>query len=539
MTFGTTLALVSLLLILVQVIDIAVRQVIGDFLRNSGNESLAWDGLPASAQDVLLVVPVIVVGLESVEAALNCLERNIAADRDFALPVALVTDMFDSRTREHPLDAHILAKLVDGLEAISHKHLNDVYLLHRERTWNPGERVWMGWERKRGKLLDLNRFLMGEEVQSLQLLVGERAGLAKVSKVITLDVDATLQSGGCSALSRRLDEIMASEGDRRTCILQPLPCACIIGDEPGSLFERMQCAPLSATVEGAAFDPYQHFFSQGSFYGKGIYQVKQFHEAAVRAAPANLLLSHDILEGALAGSQMCCDIKIYEPVPGSLRADLRRRHRWTRGDWQLAPYLFLPLPARFSPFVVPKLSGLSKWKLLDNLRRSLTPIAFTYGYFYAAVAIGNASLLAIILFASALSELIAYSRLIIRATTERRHTGLLGDLWLLACRSAVLIALTPTAAWISVNAIATAIWRLYVSKQGLLEWEPYGDPRQNAQGALLKRCAIVIPSVATAVFLYSLVVYCQREFSVGVYIVLFAWVFSPMVLCLERRPKEG
>ena len=246
----------------------------------------------------------------------------------------------------------------------------------------------MGHERKRGKLADLNVFLRGGGSDAFSAIVGNTTMLSEVKYVITLDTDTQLpretahQFVGAMAhpLNRPRVDPLCAEGDLGRVnegygVLQPRIGASL------SSTNRSEYARLFGGEAGidpytrVVSDVYQDLFYEGSFIGKGIYDVDAFERTLCRRFPENRILSHDLLEGCYVRSGLLSDVQLYEEFPSSYRTDVSRRHRWIRGDWQLATWLLSRVPGPNGGYQRNLLSALSRWKLMDNLRRSLVPVA--------------------------------------------------------------------------------------------------------------------------------------------------------------------
>ena len=301
-----------------------------------------------------------------------------------------------------PEDESLLQLARNGIESLNAKYRtaaeaagnhgsgDTFFLFHRPRRWNPEERIWMGYERKRGKLADLNALLRGGAADAFSLVVGDTAPLSNVKYVITLDTDTQLprdaarQFVGVMAhpLNRaRFDGTGVPPGTERVTegygILQPRVSVSLPGANR-SWFARMHAGdPGIDPYTRAVSDVYQDVFGEGSFIGKGIYDVDAFERALGGRFPENRILSHDLLEGCYARSGLLSDVQLYEEYPSTYGADISRRHRWIRGDWQLAGWLLSRVPGPGKRRLRNPLSALSQWKLFDNLRRSLVPAALT------------------------------------------------------------------------------------------------------------------------------------------------------------------
>ena len=258
-------------------------------------------------------------------------------------------------------------------------------LLHRPRVWSEGERAWIGVERKRGKLADLNAFLRGGARDKFSLVVGDTCGLQNIRYVITLDTDTQLPRDSArqfiATMAHPLNQPQLDAAGRRVIegygILQPRVTASL-PSENASRYEHL-CGgepgidPYTRTVS----DVYQDVFYEGSFIGKGIYDVDTFERLLGNRLPDNQILSHDLLEGCYLRAGLLSDAQLYETYPARYSDDVSRRHRWIRGDWQLAGWLLPRVPAANGKREANPLSALSRWKLFDNLRRSVVAPVLT------------------------------------------------------------------------------------------------------------------------------------------------------------------
>ena len=360
----------------------------------------------ASASRTLVVVPTMLGSAEGVEALVEALEVRFLANRDPNLHFGLLTDLHDAATEHLPGDAALVDLAAARIEALNAKYRregdapagNAFYLFHRARRWNARERVWMGYERKRGKLADLNALLRGRAGvgpgEAFDRLVGELLWLSAVRYVITLDTDTELPRGAAARMvatmahplnrprfgsGRQHDLVVEGYG-----ILQPR-IAASLPSTTRSLYARFNGGdPGIDPYTRAVSDVYQDLFDEGSFIGKGIYDVDAFERALADRLPENRILSHDLLEGCYARCGLLSDVQLIEGAPASYGADVTRRYRWIRGDWQLAGWLRRRVRA-LPQAPLNQLSTLSRLKIFDNLRRSAVPLAllslFLAGWF--------------------------------------------------------------------------------------------------------------------------------------------------------------
>ena len=331
----------------------------------------------------MVVVPTLLASADGVAALLEHMEVLALGNLDPHIHFAILSDFTDADAQERPDDAPILAAARAGIEALNLRfgpdHADRFFLFHRERRWNSREQAWMGWERKRGKIEEFNRLLRGAADTSFTVQVGELAILASVRYCITLDTDTRLPRDTAKALigiishplnrprvDRQLGRVTEGYG-----ILQPR-VSVTMASAAGSLFARTYAGHTGVDpYTTAVSDVYQDLFDEGIFTGKGLYDVDAFVASLEGRVPENALLSHDLFEGLYARTALVTDVEVVDDYPSSVLAHARRQHRWVRGDWQILAWLFPYVPSRRG-LQRNRLPILSRWKILDNLRRSLT-----------------------------------------------------------------------------------------------------------------------------------------------------------------------
>ncbi len=331
----------------------------------------------------LVAIPSLLLNEKQVRELATNLEVRFLANRHPHLHFALLTDLPDSVSKPHENDSHPLVELATQLIGA----LNDKYacpqngcflLLHRHRTFNGRQGVWMGWERKRGKLLDLNKLLSGE-YDAFPIKAGNLDALHEVRYILTLDSDSQLPRGSATrligAMAHPLNQAVIDPKSRIVTegygILQPR-----VGVAVQSV-SRSRLASIYSGQTGfdiytrAISDAYQDLFGEGIFTGKGIYEVSTLHAVLDRRFPRNALLSHDLIEGAYARAGLVTDVELIDDYPSHYSAYSRRKHRWVRGDWQIVQWMFSRVPEESGRWVQNPISDISRWKVFDNLRRSL------------------------------------------------------------------------------------------------------------------------------------------------------------------------
>jgi len=451
-------------------------------------------GIPPDLR-TLVVVPVLLDTIDDLDECIERLEVHHLSSTGGALHYAVLSDGPDSATETLPQDAELVARATQAVARLNETYPSpdgDRFLfLHRRRQWNAGMGVWMGWERKRGKLTELNRLLRGATDTSF---LAPCAVPRDVRFVITLDADTRLLRDTVrrlvGKLAHPLNAPLVDPDLRRVTrghgILQPRVTPSLPVAAEGSVFQRINASHGGIDAYAAAIsDVYQDLFAEGSFTGKGIYDVDAFEAVLTGRVPDNTMLSHDLFEGDFARAALVSDIEVVEDFPSRHDVAARRQHRWVRGDWQLLPWLVGRAAA------LGQISPLGRWKILDNLRRSvtapLTLLALGAGWLLPlpAAAVWTAVILALL----ALPYLLPLPFVLLpgRAgiTAHSHIAALLVDARMAAARIALDITFLPDTAMRMCDAIVRTAWRLLVSRRALLEWMTAAQTSQRSRpGAL-------------------------------------------------------
>lgn len=508
-------------------------------------------GIPPEHR-TLVTVPTMLTSAAGIEHLLEGLEVRYLANRDACLHFALLTDFVDAASETLPGDAELVQLARAGIERLNAKYANvrdDIfYLLHRARRWNAQEGVWMGYERKRGKLADLNALLRGAHDRFAEV-VGQTAILLGVRYVITLDTDTQLprdaarQLVGALAhpLNRPVFDAQCGRVVDGYTILQPrvgvsLPSARrsrfaqLFADDPG-------VDPYTRVVS----DVYQDVFAEGSFIGKGIYDVDSFEQRG-GDFPDNAILSHDLIEGAYCRSALLSDVTLYEEHPASYAADIARRHRWMRGDWQIAAWLLPRVRGRSGRRVRNPISALSRWKIFDNLRRSLVSPAMLLVLlvsWFMSPALAAAALFFLTSVVLLPTLLAAAADLLHKPVDLPLRMHLRVTLQSLArplAQNVLTFVFLPYEAYISADAIVRTLVRVGWTKRRLLEWKTASDAERGGNGCLTStfRSMAFAPALAAAAWLA--LAWCHGEVWPLAGPWLVAWLASPLVAWWLSRP---
>ncbi|MEM7053895.1 MAG: glycosyltransferase family 2 protein, partial [Pseudomonadota bacterium] len=455
-------------------------------------------GIPTRFRSVV-VVPVLFGSSDEVDTVFETLEKNYLGNEDPEIVYAVLSDLADAHEAETEKDQGILDRAAQHIEALNQRYGHSEYeqpflFLNRKRQWNEAENRWMGWERKRGKLMEFNDLLAGDQTTSYSTTFGDLHTLDGVRYVITLDADTRMPPGAARSMIGTL--------------AHPLSQA-VINDQTGQLTHgysiiqpRLEVDPETTrstrfthvfsgdvTLDlytSAASDTYHDLFGHGIFTGKGIYDWHAIEQTLGNRIPENTLLSHDLLEGIHGTVGLATDIVLLEQYPPTVVSFMRRAHRWVRGDWQLLPWLMPQVPLADGRREANPLRKIHRWKIIDNLRRSIQPpvLLALFLIAWSGIMIGPAwawtSLIAILIGAPLISDVFT---LLTRCVTAPRFIGQflrtapmnLGRQFLFWIYNLILL---PYQAWVMIDAITRTLWRIGVSRKHLLQWKAAAQVNQ-------------------------------------------------------------
>lgn len=459
-------------------------------------------GIP-SEHRTLVIVPTMLTTSSYIDELLENLEVRYLANNEKHLHFGLLTDFLDAGNETMPDDDALVIQAATGINELNKKYNTtneDIFFLfHRPRTWNKAEKKWMGYERKRGKLSALNALLRNRGSKAFSVIIGETGILTNVKYVITLDSDTRLPREAAwkmiATMAHPLNKAIYDPVKNRVTegygILQPRVESGIPHEKP-TLFIQMQgqLAGIDPYTRLSS-DVYQDLFGEGSFIGKGIYDVDIFEQALHNKFQENRILSHDLLEGCYCRSGLLSNVVLYDESPSKYEADIKRHHRWIRGDWQIAAWVFPFVSNKDGKLTTNKLSTLSRWKIMDNLRRSLLPLSLTLllitGWFILPFPWFWTLTVTVIVLLAAMAA--AGWQLLNRpddiSLKAHLHETLI-SVRDICIRFIFDMSVLPYQAYRYTNAVLIANWRLIFSKKRLLQWTPSAVEIQYASNALLR-----------------------------------------------------
>jgi len=477
------------------------------------------NGIPDESK-TLVAVPTLLLSEANVDRLIEDLEIRYLANREPNLYFAILSDLPDADEESVAADEVVLRRCREGIRRLNARYssgkASPFYLFHRPRLWNPSESKWMGYERKRGKLNDLNRLLLGRG-NAFDTVVGDTSRLQSIRYVITLDTDTQLPR----------DAAVKMVAAAAHPLNQPLvdPNSGVVTEGYGVISPRvtlsMESHGRSRLVQifggPTGFDPYatavsdvyQDLFGRANFVGKGIYEVRAFDAAVGNRFPENTILSHDLIEGEHAQTGLLTSVELLEDCPEHYEGFAKRRHRWVRGDWQILPYIASRTPGPSGTLDPSPLPISSRWKIFDNLRRSVMEICVLLLFICGWLAVPDASVWTLSVLGLLL--LTAYADLMFAAASapERRFWPAFAEnfagRFLEANRAALLnLILIPHQALLMADAIARTLFRRFVTKHKLLEWETMAQSAmEGTAGLSVSKRYLFLSSWAATLFLLA------------------------------------
>ncbi|MCF8467309.1 MAG: hypothetical protein K9G33_07900 [Sneathiella sp.] len=501
-----------------------------------------------------VVVPVIVSGATEVPELVERLEIRRLANPDPRLRYGLLSDFSDAPEEHLPGDRSIEDALISGIRKLNERYANaeggPFFLMHRARRYNPTENCWMGWERKRGKLEQFNKFLLGAGLDDFVVCEGNIKSLVKTRFVITLDADTMMPPDAAARLIGMLahplnaatfDPVSGRVVSGYT-ILQPRIEVLPSGSSE-TPFSHLSAGDTAIDIyTHATSDVYQDLFGTGIFVGKGIYDVSAFQRSMENRVPDNAILSHDLFEGLHCRAALVTNIVLYESFPSTYVEYAMRLHRWLRGDWQLFPWLGGRVRSADGEYVQNTLSGLDRWKILDNLRRSLIPPALLMFFIGGWIVLpGSAWLWTILAVVAPGIYLISEGFTGLRRILKR---GFLADFihrlkerggrWFLA------IAFLISDTLISLDAVFRTFWRIFISRRNLLEWRSAAHSVAWVSGISTRIAAwrLMWPSSAVSFLLATYLALYDHQALAPAAPLLLLWFIAPEIATWTGKPRE-
>ena len=507
----------------------------------------------------IVAVPILPGTRADVEEALSNLESQFLAGARGELYFAILADGADAAGAEIAADQDLISAGRRGIAALNARYGPGAggarfLWLYRARRWNAAQNCWMGWERKRGKLHEFNRLLRGARDTSYVVDETDYATLPQaVRYVLVLDADTQLPHGSAekliAKLSHPLNRPQFDERTRRVVsgygILQPRVTPALPDNAGSTLVQTvLSGTPGLDPYAFAVSDLYQDLFGEGSFTGKGLYDLDAFESALAGRIAENSVLSHDLLEGLFARSAVASDVEVVEPSPDRYDVVASREHRWARGDWQLLPWLRPAVAVPPAQRPVRRVAALGHWKLIDNLRRTLVPLS-TFAALMAGWLIPqpySAAWTALLVLGLGVAPLLP---ILIAVRDRPRHLrreserhALRHDLRIACLRWALTVAFLADRTWWMADAIGRTLARLYFTHRRLLDWTTAAQARRSSRLALVNYLVRMQGSLALALLAGALVLLVRPENFILALPWLLLWLTAPVVARYISVPQS-
>ena len=500
-------------------------------------------GIPREGRTLCVVVSLL-TGEDSGPKLAALLERYRLADRDAGpeLRLGILADLPDSGVPMGEEGAAWMDSARRAVDSLNEKYGGGFYLFFRVPAFSKQDERYMGWERKRGALTELVRLLKGRPT-GLEVKAGEKGWLRQVKYVITLDSDTSLNVGTARELAGAMLHPLNQpviDPDRRVvtaghALFQPR-VAVELEAANRSFFAKIFGGLGGVDPYGStASDVYHDLFDQGTYTGKGIFSAEAFDICLDGRFPDNAILSHDLLEGSYLRAGLLGEVEWTDGCPWQVYSYFARLHRWIRGDWQLLPWLGRRVPNGHGGKEANPLTPLARWKILDNLRRSLAPVstllALVLGMCFSGKVFAWAGGIAVL--AAASNLLLSGAELAVRRSGKRRryHSTVIAGLAGAILQTAIQLIFLPYQAYISLTAISAALWRMAVSHKNLLAWVTAAQT-EKGKGSVpfYYKKAWFSAAVGICVLLFA-----QLRFGKAVGIV---WLLAPALAWAVSRPSK-
>jgi cyclic beta-1,2-glucan synthetase len=515
------------------------------------------DGIP-DGMSAMVVIPALLSDKRRVNELMENMENHYLGNKETNLHFALIGAFKDSDNEKNKEDKSVIQEAADRIVALNRKYAEgkkDIfYFYNRQRTFNEIDNTWTGWERKRGALMEFNELLLGSENTSFSFFSNELLPDANIKYVITLDADTILPLGmvkkmiGTMAHPLNRPVIDSEKGIVTQGYGLMQPRVSFDSDSSNrSVFSRIYTGQEGLDPYASAIsDVYQDLFGEGIFTGKGIYDLKVFQKVLKGKFPENAILSHDLLEGSFVRAALVTDLELVDAYPSKFNSFMARLHRWIRGDWQLVPWLFGGIRTKNNKFIRNPLSNVSKWKMIDNLRRSLlTPAVFILialgfsimpgtGVFWAGLGIASMGLpLAL----SLLTQLFSDG---IKSDTIKRHLPGFFGIKASIFQFLLGVVFLPYQAFMALDAILVTLRRVFITKKNMLEWVTSSDSDNTQPNSLKSYIETMGLSTVAGIVIAAFSFLLKPESAQIAMVLLLSWVLSPFIAYLISRddPKK-
>lgn len=488
-------------------------------------------GIPESERTIV-VIPAILGNSKSAIDLLKKLEIYYLANRDKNIFFALLGDLCDSNNESETQDNAINEEGIKFVNKLNKKYAKDgedrFFFFNRKRLYNESEKVYMGYERKRGKLMEFMALIRGSEETTYNIISSDIDSLKSAKYIITLDSDTFLPIGSAkkliSAMSHVLNNPYIENNSvlRGYSIMQP-KVSVNLEDKHKTYFSEIFAGDAGVDAYStASSDTYQDLFGEGIFTGKGIIEIDSFYNILKDQIPENKVLSHDLIEGVLTRCALITDVEVIDGYPSSYLASALRLHRWVRGDWQIASFAFSK-----------KISAISKWKIIDNLRRSLLAPSLLLGLLAILTVLSGAVQISILLFLALITPLM-FTVTDFVVTPKKKIMGTFKTLKQIV----LILSFIPYQAWLMFDAIFRTIYRLTISKKNLLQWKTADRVEKSVKNTYMWYYQKMWISVGVSLVVLLLSLDNSIEILIATIVISILWAIAPAMACRISQEEK-
>lgn len=503
------------------------------------------EGVPADAATIM-VIPSLLPNEKRVKELLEQLEVYYLSNKEDRIFFALVGDYKDAEYKKLPEDQLIIGSALEAIEKLNKKYGDgrDIfYFFHRDRQYCDKQNKWMGWERKRGALVEFNELILGSKNTSYTIISNDISDLKNIRYVITIDADTNLPIDTAKELigiiSHPLNKAVIDEEkgsiNEGYGLIQPR-ISLSLESTNRSWFTRIFAGQGGLDPYTTAFsDVYQDLFREGIFTGKGIYDIQIFQKILKDAIPDNTVLSHDLLEGSYIRAGLASDIEFIDGYPSKYSSFMMRQHRWVRGDWQLIKWLLPFVNNRYNEKVKNPLSALSKWKILDNLRRSLVSISVMLLLIFGLIILPGKTVVWVgfailtIFFPLFMSAVDYITLRYYKSIREKLNGNLIIGLKATFYQVTLNLVFLPYHAYTMTDAIIRTLYRVYISKRNMLEWITAADMEKNLKDDFFSYFKRMRVAVLLSVSIFLLVLWINSSNFLLTLPLIILWFVSPYI----------
>ncbi|WP_206155038.1 GH36-type glycosyl hydrolase domain-containing protein, partial [Clostridium muellerianum] len=498
-------------------------------------------GIPVEASTIV-VIPTLLPSETRVKELISDMEVYYLANKEENIYFGILGDFKDSVQKEEKDDRSIVDTALKLIKALNDKYskngIDIFYFFNRYRQYNEKEGIWLGWERKRGKLMEFNELIKGSKNTSYDVVSGNVENLYNIKYVITLDADTQLPRDSAKRLIGSMYHILNKpyiDSNNKVVLrghglMQPRIGVGTLSANK-TMFSKIFSGEVGIDMYTTAIsDVYEDLFDEGIFTGKGIYDVDTFNNILSGEIPENSVLSHDLLEGSYIRAALVTDIELIDGYPAYYNSSCKRIHRWTRGDWQLLPWIFKKN----------HLNKLSRWKVFDNLRRSLLAPSIMILIILALLMFKNPDRWLAIAFISILCPILFdVSETVISPIKGIGLSGKLSNGKNVLEQVFLIFCFLPHQAYLMIDAIIRTLYRLSISKKNFLQWQTAEDAEKSSGRSFID--FVQFMWVASAVSVFIAFIAFQNSLDSGMLIMPSAiiWFTSPWIAySISRETKR-